>query len=142
MAYPSIGSESFLSLRGALRGLRETLEVLERENVDGQGYRERGQRGPIFQLFSVVDVGSAGAARNKILTYEDMVGTVVTVTDVGGAAWTGYMVLDAQNAGIAERHCIVGGVNVSTGGSGFYVACAWLLQATAAQTPGSEATES
>jgi hypothetical protein len=58
--------------------------------------------------------------------------------DRAGASWDDFIVLDVVHTGTVQAQTIVGGVNVTNGGSGWLLGASWVLQATEPQTAGGE----
>jgi len=124
----SIGGRSVLSIDGDFDlATGEQLEDITRANVDGISYRKLGKRGHPFQLISLVDVATAGAAKAELEAYKALQGTLVTVVDDTGASVSQLAVLSVRRAGPVRRVVNpVGGVN----GGSYLLAARWDLEPT------------
>ncbi len=67
----SIGTHRFLSLDGAIDTPGETIDVVERKNVDGTGLFFTGKRGVPFTLTSTVDQADLASAGDTMIAYKD-----------------------------------------------------------------------
>lgn len=130
---PSIGSRSFIHLRGSVEQFGETLEEITRPGQDGVALRKVGERGPVFELVSVVDLANASAAQALYETYKGDQGSIVNITDDRGVSHSNYAVLDVRllsPGGIRKVNTLVGStVNVSSGDDAFLLTCVWTLRA-------------
>jgi hypothetical protein len=130
---PSIGSRSFIILRGGVEQFGETLEDITRPGQDGLALRKIGERGPVFELVSIVDVSSASGAQTLYETYKGDQGDIVNITDDRGEIHYNYAVLDVRLSspgGIRLVKTLVGStVNVSSGDDAYLLTCIWTLRA-------------
>jgi hypothetical protein len=122
---PSLGSISFITLKGhmALGGLQ--IEDISREGTDGSAYRKRQYRAEPFQMLGFRDCDTLSDAQAKFDSLVDMQGTSVSLTDDYGVTWTKTMVLDVKKVGMGKLVAAVGGVSSSKGA---YLAVALSLQ--------------
>lgn len=124
----SIGGRTVISITGDLDlGTGERLEDITRANVDGRSFRKVGKMGTPFEVTTVVDLVTAGAAASEFEAYEGLQGTLVSVVDDTGQTVQNVAVLDVRRTGPVVRVVSpVGGVN----GGGYLLTARWSLVAT------------
>lgn len=126
MAWPSIGSESFIFLTGRVQRPGEALEEITRYGEDGHEYRQIGKRAKVTQHRTEVDVTSAANAQTKEVNYHALKGTLVTVTYPDARSVSSVAVIDVEVLSIRTTEGAVGGVN----GGDVIVTAQWMLQGT------------
>jgi len=126
---PSIGSQSFISLRGALQPFGERLEEITRAGVDGVAFRKLGKRSQPYQMMSVVDVADAAAASAEIEACKALQGTLQTVTEDNSNATEEVAVLLVEVSAVQPIATPSGGTVDGDDGT-FLVRLVWTLQNT------------
>jgi len=126
---PSIGSQSFIGLRGAVQPFGERLEEITRAGVDGVAFRKMGKRSRPYQLVSVVDVADASAAEAEVAACKALQGTLQTVTEDNSNATEEVAVLLVDVAAVQPIATPSGGVVDGDNGT-FLVRLVWTLQNT------------
>jgi hypothetical protein len=123
MAFDAIGSESFLTMEGAMPQ-PQALEVeeLTRPGVRGRAFRQVEYRGEPWPVHTEADVTSAAAASTLISTYKAMQGTIVTVI-YRDRTYSNYLVLDVTAGDVRVMALAVGGLS----GGGYLVSADWTL---------------
>jgi hypothetical protein len=110
-SYNKIGSCQMLSLEGLPAELTRALELIEHQGVDGQAFRQRGQRSAPFTLRSTVDQADGAAAATTADTYRALAGgDPLSVYDEFGTEWPYVLVLAVRIAGIVPISTPVGGL--------------------------------
>lgn len=127
---PAIGARSFIDLRGAVEQFGETLQDITRPGQDGVAFRKVGERGPVFEMVSIVDTTNAAAAQALYEDYKGDQGSIVNITDDKAVSHSNYAVLDVRVASIKYTSMIVGDtVNVTSGDAAHLLTCVWTLRA-------------
>lgn len=127
---PAIGSRSFIDLKGNVEQFGEALEDITRPGQDGVALRQIGERGPVFQMVSIVDTASAALAQAVYEAYKGDQGSIVNITDDKGVTHNNYAILGVALQSIRYTSIIVGDtVNVSSGDDAYLVSCVWTLRA-------------
>lgn len=131
MATNSIGVYEFAAIQGVPGILTDSVEVIERANVDGTALRGLGRRGQQFTVRTIDDQATLSDCRTQLQAYEALVGFGLwrlVVNDVDYQATEGmlFAVLAVAPARITKAPVIVGGLNVT---SGAVLYAAWQLKA-------------
>lgn len=124
---PTIGTETFITLRGPVVPLAERVETLKRKGLSGSDFRRVGKGALPFTVETMVDVSSTAGAKTKMLAYAALCGTLVTVKDDLGNQWTNVMVLNVRATEHSRTGTAVGGVNTTPAA---IVRATWEMQAT------------
>ena len=124
---PAIGDNTFLSLKGPISPLAETVLEITRPNVDGAAYKKQGKRSAPTTLDSVRDFDSEDDAKDALLAYKALTGSLVTVTDDTGIVWTSVLVLNVEQVVRQKVGPSAGGL---AGTGGWLLQCRWTVQAT------------
>jgi len=127
MASPAIGAYTMISMKGEFQTLAEDIEDITRPNAHGSAIRLLGQRGPIFQLLTGVDVDDAAAAEVEATAYKALVGTLQSVVDQHSQTHTNVAVLGVDVTRKTALAVAVGGLSSS---AGYWVEATWKLQET------------
>jgi hypothetical protein len=95
------GVFDFISLRGPVNRIRQTLQEITRPGVDGHAYRLTGRRGDPFEMTAIRDFdrevdGSSAALQAQIVSLQQACGTLATVLDDFGNSYSSVMILDVQ----------------------------------------------
>lgn len=126
VTWPSIGTETFISLSGRVLPIAETVEEISRANEDGHEFRTTGKRSAPTEHVSVSDELSKSDAKLAEDAYRAMRGTLQTVTYPDGQSRSNVMVLDVQVVSVECGEVPVGGVN----GGSVIVTARWTLMGT------------
>jgi len=112
MAWPSVGSVEFITLKGPIEPKGAKTGIVSRPGVDGVAVKRRGTRGDTFQLTCVKDVNCANAAalKTKIEACMALEGTTITVVDDHGISWTELHVLRVARPAAVKIETPVGGI--------------------------------
>lgn len=137
----TIGTESFLYMRGAAATLQQPVEAIDKPGREMSTYRLHATKCETFTVETVVDVSSVEAARNKMMAYRDLKpdGALTFVkegvtyveqdeTDVEDEIALKVIVLDVKEVGVNAAGCLKGGINVSNGSNGFLLRAQWMLR--------------
>lgn len=110
----SIGSYTFLRLRGSPVWPVEQQKVIQRAGVDGSAFLYLGKRSPPFQMESIVDQESMSDAAATMLLYQGLCDDPPVALVQGGVAWSDadlyVKVLDVQQKTL-QYAPTVGGIN-------------------------------
>ena len=88
----SIGSVSFISMRGNLALIGEAVETWTRRGSDGLGIRKIGMvPEPVF-LSTLADVTGAAGAKTAALAYKALQGSLQTITDDTGQTYSNVLI--------------------------------------------------
>lgn len=128
MAWPAIGSESMITLRGRVQPLGDVMEEITRPGEDGHEYRLVGARGAPTELRTESDYETAADAKAAETAYLAMKGTLQTITYGDGQTRANVMILDVQIESVFRVETPVGGVE--TGSGNYLLAAMWQVQAT------------
>ena len=124
----SIGDESFVLLSGQIDDPSDQVEVIQRPGVDGVAFRLMGNHPSPFELVSLEDFSSLSGARDAMIAYKalkggdpvDLVWQDVTPDDQ-------VKVIDVVQHELRAATCIIGGVNLANGSTGFLLRARWTL---------------
>ena len=122
-----IANYDFISFKGGLGPTGENLEEITRPNVDGIAYRKTGKRALPFQMISTVDVDSAEDAKDLLLDYKLLQGSLWTIEDDTGKEWENVAVIEIEHLYTRKIEGAVGGVSTN---KEYLMACRWSLQMT------------
>lgn len=126
--YNMIGALQFLSVRGSLTPTGEQLVDITRPGKDGHEFQSIGKRGPVGQLFTMIDVTTAGGVTTVVDSCVALKGTLVTVYDGHGNSCSNVAVLNVEQIQAAQYVVNpVGGVNAGN----WLVTMRWTMQPTA-----------
>jgi len=119
MAWPSIGSESFITLGGMIQHAGYTSRVVTRPGVAGIAYQLTGLTGEPFDLHPIADCATAQALTNvkKHFCYT-LPQSLVTVVDDSLVSWTNLWLVRAVPVMERKMTPVGGGIRAGT----------WILQ--------------
>lgn len=117
----------FIKLEGNLAPMVARPERVVYPGVDGIGLWFNGKRGEPFNVTTVCDYATHGAATLAFSGYHGTIGTKKQLF-FQGAAWGAVAVLDVQLQGIRVVGSCVGGVYVTGGNSAALLSASWILE--------------
>lgn len=138
MATYSLGSFDFITLEslsgagGAPQLMQTNVEPVQRAGVSDTAFVDLGTKGDVLVMRSVVDVADEAAAHTLIAAYRAVVGTqklamVWRDTDYETTHDTKFVCLRITDDQLQVGVTVVGGLNVTNGGTGVLVRALWHL---------------
>jgi hypothetical protein len=121
------GAFTFITLKGEIQSVAQTVDDITRPGVDGHAYRQRGKRGRIFEMIGLRDYLTHGAAAAEYVNLMALQGTLVGVTDDRGATAAAVMVLEVERLALEPMIRTVGGLVAN---STYLMMTRFLLQST------------
>ena len=104
------GAFTFITLKGEIQSVAQTVDDITRPGADGHAYRERGKRGRIFEMIGIRDYLNHAAAVAEYANLIAIQGQIVGVTDDRGATAAAVMVLEVERLALVPMIRTVGGV--------------------------------
>lgn len=126
---PSIGAITVDVMRGRPAPMGESTAEITRPGVDGVAIRKTGQRSAPATIRTVkgIAAGTSGAdLKTHIEACRALMGTLVTVTDGFGIAWTNVLIKDVQ----IEEEAALLIVGAAAASPDTVVRHTWTVQAT------------
>jgi hypothetical protein len=121
---PKIGGEEFdAGSTPIVIAAVQTLEVIQRDGIDGHEFRERGKRAPAVRWRT--ERGTSSPA-TRIAAYATLSGTLQTITNVDGSTIVAAVQL-AGEPSVKRLAKACGGVEGATGI--WWVVADWIIQA-------------
>lgn len=111
----SLGTISFITLKGQLQRPGTETEDISREGTNGNAFRIRQSRATPSQVIGIRDCDSLADANNKYLTLLALKGSVVSGTGDNGVTHPRVMVRDVELIDSFKIATGVGGVSTSHG---------------------------
>ena len=94
----SIDSFVFWDLVGTIYLSQQQMEILQREGIDGLGFRRKGTSGKPFTLRSITYFDSFSDANTALASYSAVVGSGLVTVTRNDIAITGFVVLGVAEA--------------------------------------------
>lgn len=124
MSLNSIAGYQFLAIDGLPQGLREQVELVERQGLDGTAIWRTGRRGTRFTLTSKVDQPSLPAAFAAYNGYASLVAAGAVPLVWSGVSLGLFDVLDVRLQDARAIRSATGGINPP---SLAWLSCEWDL---------------
>lgn len=109
----SIGSESFVYVRGPITGLQQSMADITRPGVNGSAFKDMGTHAGDCELAAGRDYASWSAANTSFATYEGLIGTVVSIVQ-GGQTKSNMLLMNVRRGSQQNMAAAVGGLASGT----------------------------
>lgn len=115
MPSAQIGGLQFLRIDPVTTAPGEEVENITRPGVDGVAYRKLGKRAVGQRLMALVDVADIAARLTLIQSASALRGTLITMYDNFGQAWTKMLVVRAEEHKTEPVRGAIGGIAGTAG---------------------------